>query len=108
MELLIIGIMIGFLIASIRLNKDVCSSFRPSQEWKPEANTDDAYQTAAYQAAGVTLGVRVKLGPPVPCEAGTSACRGMTGIWIHREDAANLKHNQFTDQMWSEWSRITR
>ena len=99
MELLF-GIAIGIFL------REIIRAFRPSAEWQPEANTDDDYKRAAYKAAAKTLGVRIKFGPPVPCPAGTAACFGMTGIWLHRDDAKKLKRHEFTNAMFREYDRI--
>src|SRR5258708_2996170 len=104
---LILGAIFGFLAAVLwRYAAPPMLLFRPGLEWTPEANVDDPFKREAYIRAGKNLGVRVKLGPPVPCP-GYSLCGDMTGIWLHREDAEKLERYQFVDEMWKEHSRIT-
>ena len=82
-------------------------SFRPGMEWTPNANCDDPLKKEAYRRAGVKLGVRVKFGPPVPCP-GYSLCGGMTGIWLHRDDAKKLKPHEFSEAMWKEFGELAK
>ena len=106
MTTLIIGVLIGIVLAMVWSRLPPVMSFRPSMEWTPEANCDDPFKLAAYKEAANNLGVRIKIGPPVPC-AGYSMCGGMDGIWLHRDDIKKLKPYQFTDEMWKAHSRLT-